>query len=194
MPTKNFDPFDALEAQKPEKQKETDASSTIDTSVDPTKVIYTEDEYNQRIQEAAEKIKLNLSVVYMHRGKKQLYASSTAKNLKKIKTRSAVKNFVDKSYVFLFNPKKHMLLYNNGFKRREMRVYNDTWGNALSAMNDLANYSWAIKNKEALRVMNQDPINYFEMQAILIAILQYTAQMRKKMHKHPKKHIKHAKG
>ena len=125
-----------------------------------------QEEFKNKAIEAAKTLGTKWQVTYMAKGRKQLYIISRPKSINR-KNKFAVKSLINHSYQFLYDPKHDMLAYNNGFKRKEMKVYDSNWGNVVSAMDSLSSFDWCIKNPEAKRVMKNDSVNFYEMQAVL---------------------------
>lgn len=117
-------------------------------------------------------------VTYHVQGKKQLYVARPD-NVKH-PSKFNIRNFINKSYQFMYDPKKNMLLYNNGFKRKEMRVYDNSWGNIISALTDLQNPEWINKNAIAKKVQKIDPVNFNEMEHILSGVLEAINKQKEK--------------
>lgn len=125
-----------------------------------------QEEFKNKAIAAAKTLGSKWQVAYMAKGRKQLYIISRPKSINRT-NKFAIKSLINQSYQFLYDSKHDMLVYNNGFKRKEMKVYDSNWGNVVSAIDSLSSFDWCIKSPEANRVMKKDPVNFYEMQAVL---------------------------
>lgn len=137
-----------------------------------------QEEFKNKAIAAAKTLGSKWQVAYMTKGRKQLYIISRPKSINR-KNKFAIKNLINHSYQFLYDSKHDMLVYNNGFKRKEMKIYDNNWGNVVSAMDSLSSFDWCINNSEANRVMKKDPVNFYEMQAVLNLVKMF---LLKKVH------------
>ena len=161
-----------------------------------SKELPTEKEYQNNLQAELKKLSQKMKqpvVTYMKKGNDQLYFVSP-KELPLKHSKIAIKKSVDQSWQFLYNTKKQTLKYNNGFAKVMTTMQDSSWGNIVYAAKQLSSYKWIMQNDHAKKVLLDDPEHFYEMEAVLVLLLNFMnkkAEKFKKTHHH-KKHIRHA--